>query len=71
MQEQRSPKDYVVAVALSGVFGILGIQHFYLGRYLEGTCDLGLSITGYYFLWNGEVASGSLHSSSMGFTLLS
>ncbi len=60
MQEQRSPKDYVVAVALSGVFGILGIQHFYLGRYLEGTCDLGLSITGYYFLMTGEVGLGIL-----------
>jgi TM2 domain-containing membrane protein YozV len=60
LQEQRSPKDYVVAVALSGVFGILGIQHFYLGRYLEGICDLGLSITGYYFLMNGEVGLGVL-----------
>lgn len=56
--EQRSEKSYTVAVCLSGVFGILGIQHFYLGRYLEGFCDLGLSIFGYYSLMTGEVVLG-------------
>ena len=56
--EQRSEKDYTVAVCLSGVFGVLGIQHFYLGRYLEGSCDLGLSILGYYSLINGEIVIG-------------
>ncbi len=58
--EQRSDKNYAVAVCLSGVFGILGIQHFYLGRYLEGCCDLGLSIFGYYSLVTGEPILGVL-----------
>ena len=42
--EMRSPKSYGTAVALSAVFGFLGIQHFYLGRIGEGLLDLGLSI---------------------------
>ncbi|MDE0959604.1 MAG: hypothetical protein OSB09_02385 [Planctomycetota bacterium] len=55
MMEQRSTRNYTVAVCLSGTFGVIGIQHFYLGRYLEGICDLGLSITALYFFINGEV----------------
>jgi hypothetical protein len=56
--EQRSEKNFAVAVCLSGVFGVIGIQHFYLGRYLEGSCDLGLSIFGYFSLMNGEIVLG-------------
>ncbi len=39
-----SEKSYGTAVALSAVFGFLGIQHFYLGRLGEGLLDLGLSV---------------------------
>jgi TM2 domain-containing membrane protein YozV len=41
---QPSPKSYATAVSLSAVFGLLGIQHFYLGRIGEGLIDLGLTI---------------------------
>ena len=45
-REVRTPstKNYVVAVCLSAVFGVLGVHHFYLGRYLEGVLDLGLAV---------------------------
>ncbi len=43
-QEMPSEKSYATAVILSSVFGFLGIQHFYLGRIVEGVLDLGLSI---------------------------
>jgi len=39
-----SEKNYAVAVCLSAIFGVMGIHHFYLGRYLEGLIDLGLAI---------------------------
>lgn len=41
---QTSSKSYTIAVALSAIFGVLGIQHFYIGRYDMGFLDLGLSI---------------------------
>ncbi len=47
----KSEKSYVVAVSLSGFFGFLGVQHFYLGRYLEGLIDVLLTIAWlYYFI---------------------
>lgn len=42
--ETRSSKSYGVAVSLSAVFGVLGIQHFYLERWLEAIIDFGLAI---------------------------
>ena len=42
--ETPSEKSYGIAVALSAVFGVVGIQHFYLGRWLEAAIDLGLAI---------------------------
>ena len=50
MSEQVSPKSYAVAVCLSGIFGIVGIQHFYLGRVLLGATDVGLTIGFVYCL---------------------
>jgi len=47
---EPSDKKYGVAVALSGVFGLLGIHHFYLGRFFHGLVDLSLTLTGVYFL---------------------
>lgn len=41
-QPERSPKSYGAAVALCGVFGTMGIHHFYLGNMLHGIFDLGL-----------------------------
>lgn len=39
-----SPKSFGVAVVLCGIFGTLGIHHFYLGNVLHGLFDLGLVI---------------------------
>lgn len=45
-QQGYSEKSYGAAVALAGIFGMLGIHHFYLGNVLHGLFDLGLSIIG-------------------------
>jgi hypothetical protein len=50
-----SPKSYAIAVALSGLFGVLGIHQFYLGRYLEGIFDLGMAIATLYFYITGNL----------------
>lgn len=44
-----SEKKYATAVFLAGVFGILGIHHFYLGRWAMGVFDLSLSIMAFGF----------------------
>ena len=46
---QVSDKSYGVAVTLSMVFGLLGVQHFYLGRIMLGLTDVGLTL-GFIFL---------------------
>ena len=50
----KSKKNYTVAVCLSAVFGTIGIQHFYLGRYVLGLIDLSLSILAVYFFISGQ-----------------
>lgn len=42
-----SSKSYGAAVVISGIFGILGIHHFYLERWAMGLLDLALSIIGF------------------------
>lgn len=42
--DEISDRRYGVAIALCGVFGIVGIHHFYLRNYLYGFLDLGLFI---------------------------
>ncbi len=49
-----SEKSYGTAVCFSGVFGLLGIQHFYLGRYGLGFLDLGLSVAAFAFFFLGD-----------------
>jgi TM2 domain-containing membrane protein YozV len=41
---KASPKKYVTAVCLSGIFGLLGIHHFYLGRWIHGFVDFSMTI---------------------------
>lgn len=55
---QPSEKSYGTAVCFSGVFGLLGIQHFYLGRYLLGFFDLGLSIGAFAFIYLSDDTQG-------------
>lgn len=52
--EVPSDKSYTVAVCLSAIFGVVGIQHFYLERWLEGLFDLGLFIATIYLFVTGE-----------------
>ena len=52
--DTESEKSYAVAVCLSAVFGIIGIQHFYLGRHALGLADVALTFLTVYFLISGE-----------------
>jgi TM2 domain-containing membrane protein YozV len=54
-REQPSDKSYTIAVCLSAIFGVMGIQHFYLGRLIEATIDLGLFIATLYFFLTGQI----------------
>jgi TM2 domain-containing membrane protein YozV len=53
--EQRSRRSYTTAVVLSSIFGFVGIQHFYLGRWGEGLLDVGLTIGWISALLTGHV----------------
>jgi TM2 domain-containing membrane protein YozV len=44
IKKNKPKKKYTTAVILSGVFGIVGIHHFYLGRWGMGLMDFGLFI---------------------------
>ena len=55
LHEQPSDKSYTIAVCLSAIFGVAGIQHFYLGRVVEATIDLGLFIATIYFFVTGQI----------------
>lgn len=46
-----SQKKYGKAVILSGIFGVIGIHHFYLGRILMGFLDFGLFIATLLFIY--------------------
>lgn len=52
-----SPKSYGVAVTLSGIFGVVGIHHFYLGNWLHGLFDLGLFVVGIACMVSGDPAA--------------
>ncbi len=58
--EKCSDKSYVLAVCLSATLGVLGIHHFYLGRIIEGICDLGLSVIAFFFFLRGQLVLGVL-----------
>ena len=48
---EKSSKSYVVSVCLAGIFGTLGVHHFYLSRWLHGTFDLALAVLTVSFLF--------------------
>lgn len=50
-----SEKNYIVAVCLSGIFGVIGIHHFYLGRYVEGIIDFSMFCLSIYFYSTGQL----------------
>ena len=57
-QPAISRKNYGTAVILSGLFGVLGVQHFYLGRHLHGLFDVGLTIAFIVFFYLDMMALG-------------
>ncbi|MGB0907260.1 MAG: NINE protein [Maricaulaceae bacterium] len=53
--KKPSDKNYIVAVSLAFIFGVIGIHHFYLERWLEGLFDFGLFVLTVYFFLNGQI----------------
>ena len=47
-----SKKNYGTSIILCGIFGPLGIHHFYIGNYLHGIFDLSLLIIGVILLFS-------------------
>jgi TM2 domain-containing membrane protein YozV len=58
MVREPSTKSYLVAVCLSAIFGVVGVHHFYLERYVEGTIDFGLFVATLYFFFSGQFWTG-------------
>ena len=50
---EKSPKSYGIAVMLCGIFGILGVHHFYLGDWLHGLADVALVVLAVGFAMQG------------------
>jgi len=50
---KQSQKSYVLAVCLSSVFGLLGIHHFYLGRWIHGFLDFSMTIAAFILIVAG------------------
>jgi len=57
---EPSKKNYVIAVSLCFIFGIMGIHHFYLERWLEGIFDFGLFVLALYFFFTGQTGIAAL-----------
>ncbi len=49
--KRKSEKSYVVAVCLSGIFGLIGVQHFYLGRWVPGIADVLMTFAWFYYFF--------------------
>ena len=52
---QVSNKSYAIAVCLSAIFGVIGIQHFYLERWVEAILDLSAVVATIYLLFTGHI----------------
>jgi len=50
---ETSPKSYGTAIILCGIFGVLGLHHFYLEDWLYGLADLALVILAVAFMVQG------------------
>ncbi len=49
---QISDKSYTTTVILCGIFGMLGIHHFYINNYAHGIFDLSLFILGFSLFYS-------------------
>lgn len=54
-QVEKSPKSYGIAVMLCGVFGTLGVHHFYLEDWWHGIADVTLFVLMVLFFIQGFV----------------
>ena len=75
--EIKSPKKYTTAVILSAIFGIMGIHHFYVGRWEMGVLDFGLFIgtilcyaTEHFYAASGLLLIDILHTIIVTYLLL-
>lgn len=60
-RKKCSSKSYAYSVCLSAIFGFVGVQHFYLGRYLEGLIDVWLTAAWIYcFFVAGKPVLGAI-----------
>ncbi len=57
-KDNISERSYGVAVCLTGIFGVLGIHHFYLGNIAHGIFDFSLFVIFLvlFYGWGGEYA---------------
>ena len=57
----KSTKKYSTAVILSGIFGVIGLHHFYLGRWKMGLLDFCLFLcTIFFYFTNHTLTAGIL-----------
>ena len=54
-RKESSEKSYVLAVCLSGIFGLTGVHYFYLGRPLSGLFDFSLFLATLYCFSTGAL----------------
>ncbi len=66
-----SDKKYTTAVIISGIFGVIGIHHFYVERWAVGFFDLGLFIATMYFYFTDQfVIAGILFTVDLIHTII-
>jgi hypothetical protein len=56
LQAEFSDKSFSAAVALCGIFGTVGLHHFYLGNIVYGVLDLGLFVGSMICFFSGDVS---------------
>ena len=49
-----SQKSYAIAVCLSAIFGVLGVQHFYLERWVQAAIDVLLLLAAVFCVFTGQ-----------------
>lgn len=75
--ESVSDKKYGTAVILCGVFGILGVHHFYMENFIHGIVDFGMFVGaillfafGFPLMGLALLAADSLHSVTVFYLLI-
>tara|TARA_S200000501_G_C20599834_1_gene645390 strand:+ start:189 stop:473 length:285 start_codon:yes stop_codon:yes gene_type:complete len=50
-----SEKSYLISVCLCAVFGVVGVHHFYVKRWLHGLFDFSLFLFSLIFIFTGNL----------------